>query len=160
MDNDKLITLLDESIVLEMNMASLYRIFQHEFADDALFWGQLAEEELGHAALLRSVKEHLGTDCDELPKIFLCESLDKIKATNQNIAGQLDKIRADCPSRRKAFDLAFALENSACEIHYNYFMNKIAVSPVEEILQELNQNDKDHAQRISKYMANNNIDMD
>ena len=157
MSNEKILTLLDESIALEMNMASFYQVLQQAFTEDSLFWSQLAQEELDHATLLKSTKENLGTDCEKLPNDFLCESVDKLKATNQKISQIINNFRESCPSRKEAFNTAFAFENSAGEIHYNYFMNKITVSPVEEILQELNQNDKDHAQRIRSYMEKNKI---
>ena len=160
MNNDNVIDLLDESIALEMNMASLYQIFQQALTDDALFWGELAREELDHATLIKSVKENLGTDIDKLPNDFLCESLEKLKATNKKIIQTINNSRESSPSRKQAFNTAFAFENSAGEIHYNYSMNKITVSPVEEILQELNQNDKDHGQRISRYMETHNIILD
>jgi ferritin len=160
MSLDKTIVLLDESIALEMNMASLYQIFQQTFSDDALFWRELTREEMDHATLLKSAKENLGTDCDKLPNDFLCESLEKLKATNKKITQNINDFRDTCPSRKQAFNTAFAFENSAGEIHYNYFMNKLAVSPLEEILQELNQNDKNHGQRIRSYMEKNNIILD
>ena len=45
--------IIDESILLELNISELYKVFNQAFPEDAYFWWQLSEEEENHAALIR-----------------------------------------------------------------------------------------------------------
>ncbi len=53
---------LDESIQLELNLATLYTIFNDCFAEDEDFWWDLAMEERGHASLLQQEKKTAATE--------------------------------------------------------------------------------------------------
>lgn len=48
---------LDESIKLELNLATLYTLFHDSFEEDEDFWWELAMEERGHASLLQQEKK-------------------------------------------------------------------------------------------------------
>jgi hypothetical protein len=91
--NPTLNQLIDESIKLELNMASLYKIFSTTFPNDGVFWYELYLEEKKHANITQTAKDLL-LSCHEFPVEVLATSLvDLIKVNNMivdfpNFAGQ------------------------------------------------------------------------
>lgn len=148
--------LFDESIRLELNAARLYDFFRELFREDAIFWGQLAEEEKNHAALLQDGRDRF-YPIGKFPVHILPSSITSIVWANRGIVTLLDKYRERHPTREEAFNTALSLEQSAGEVHYQEFMEKGSSSRVEEIFKDLNRNDKDHALRIRSYMEEHNI---
>ncbi|MBW2700559.1 MAG: rubrerythrin family protein [Deltaproteobacteria bacterium] len=148
--------LVDESISLELNMASLYLVFHKLFPEDADFWWTLVLEEKNHAALIRSGKDSFMA-VDKFPSDLISENLQELKDTNGRIALFLKRCEVDPPSREEAFGLALELERSAGELHFQEFMEKEAGSKIDEIFRQLNKDDKDHEQRIRSYMESNGI---
>lgn len=147
--------LLAESIRLEKSMAELYQAFEKAFPEDGDFWRELSFEEVNHSILLQSVQETMAAGAKELPTDFVCRSLAKLQESNAvvpEIAG-----RAARMSREEALNLALQFELSAGEIHFQRFMKKTPDSMLAEIYQQLNQDDKNHAQRIQNYMGERGI---
>ena len=151
-----LTALIKESIKLEMNVAELYLVFYNSFPEDAAFWWGLVLEEKNHAALLRSGKE-LFQPRNKFPSDLVHGPLQDIKNKNRELSSLIEEYERNPPSREEAFNIALSIENSASEIHYQRFMNKEPSSRMEEIFQQLNQGDKDHAEKISSYMKRKNI---
>lgn len=147
---------IEESIQIELNVGSLYRLFQGCCPDDSSFWWQLSLEEDNHAALIRSGKECF-LPVGEFPYDILSESLEQLKKTNKQINEILDSFKEKLPSREEAFNTALKLEESAGEIHYQKFMSDSQKILINEIFQKLNSDDKDHAERIREYMEKHHI---
>jgi ferritin len=150
------ISLIDESIKLELNVADLYLLFFNSFPEDADFWWKLVLEERNHAALIRSGKEYF-EPLNKFPYDLLANSLQKVKDTNSKLKSLIKELESVSPSRQEAFNIAFDLENSAGELHFQNFMNKEKSLKIDNIFKQLNQDDKDHALRISLYMKNHDI---
>jgi hypothetical protein len=155
MDSDKL-SILDVSIELELRVGDLYSLFGDLFPDDKNFWWDLALEERGHAAIIRSGKEHF-LPLGKFSYDMLADDFEEIKAIVKKLVGLIEKYKEQPPSREEAFNLAFAFETSAGEAHYQAFMRKDAESDVDLIFQKLNREDKDHALRINVYMKGHDI---
>lgn len=147
---------IDESIRLELNMSDLYRLLSITFPEDEEFWATLSGEEIHHAALIRSVNELFLAE-RVVPRYLLSDFTQQIHQSNQIIAREIESIRQNTPSREEVFRLAFTLESSAGEIHYQRMVSGIANSMVEEIFQKLNGDDKFHARRILNYARQNNL---
>ncbi len=147
--------IIDEAIQLEMNVAELYQLFHELFPEDAQFWKQLSSEEEHHATLLRTVKLMEASDL-----LFSLEALpggwEELNKTNQKIGQAIEDFRQN-PDRHQAFHLAFELENSAGELHYNIFMKSKYNKRGAAVFRDLNGDDMDHASRIEKYMKQNHI---
>ncbi|NEX12941.1 MAG: rubrerythrin family protein [Prosthecochloris sp.] len=141
---------LDESIALELNIARLYTLFHDLFEDDQDFWWQLAAEERNHAALLQHEKKNTSTAI--VPEHLLAKDMEALKAANKGIADLLERYSGTRPTREEAFRTAFTLENSIGEVHYQEFMDRKSDSLSDELFKQLNQEDKDHANRIKHYM--------
>jgi hypothetical protein len=152
------ISLIDESIKLELNVADLYLLFFNSFPEDADFWWKLVLEERNHAALIRSGKEYF-EPLNKFPYDLLANSLQKVKDTNSKLKSLIKELESVSPSRQEAFNIAFDLENSAGELHFQNFMNKEKSLKIDNIFKQLNQDDKDHALRISLYMKNHDISL-
>lgn len=150
--------MLEASIELELQVAKLYMLFHHKLPQDSDFWWNLMLEEQNHAALLRSIKD-VFVPRGSIPENLLAESSESISNTFAALKGWC-KYYSDMPlTRSKAFNIALAIENSAAEIHFQRFMDKSPHSRVDEVFQQLNTDDKDHAQRIMHYMQTHNIDV-
>ena len=154
MSND-LIKLAEEAMRLEYNVGKLYMIFRDAYPQDADFWWQLVIEENNHAALIKS-----GLDYFMPMGVFpdgMFPSMEDIQATNKELKSLLEQYAADPPAREEAFNVALKTEMSAGEIHFQQTMTKSADSKVLAMFQKLNQDDKDHADRIRAYMQENQI---
>ena len=154
--HEKFYSLIDEAINLELNVSDLYFLFHKLFPQDKEFWWQLTLEEKNHASLLRSGKEYF-EELGLFPENILPDDINSLKDANAKIKGLIVEFSQNPPTRQKAFNTAFILEQSAGEIHFQKVMEKDAPSKMEKIFQELNQNDKDHTQRIYNYMKEHNI---
>ena len=151
-----LTTLIDESINLELNVANLYLLFHELFQEDRSFWWKLIMEEEGHAALLRSGKE-LFLPRNKFPHDLIDDRLRLLVDTNSRVHSLIEECEINPPSREEAFNIAFSLENSAGELHFQRFMDGEPSSKMDAIFQELNKDDKNHAERISSYMNSHGI---
>ena len=155
--NEKLLFVIDESIQLELNVSALYKIFHAAFPGDADFWWELLIEEENHAALIRSIKETFMPAGKFSDKMFL-NSLEALKKHNLELCNLIKKYRYVIPSREGAFNTALEVELSACELHFQKFLDKKEKSHIEKIFEQLNRDDKDHVKRIRSYMETYGID--
>jgi len=149
--NKEFTALFDESVKLEHHVADLYFLFHELFLEDKAIWWQLALEERNHAALIRSGKEFF-KPLGKFPHELLAPVLQHLKDTNSRLSSQIKKLKETSPSREEAFKIALEIENSAGELHYQKFMDRKVNSKLQDIFQQLNKDDKDHAKRISSYM--------
>ena len=141
--------LINEAIQLELNVARLYLLFHKLLPEDATFWWSLVIEEENHAALLRTI-EQMETSQVEIPDGIMPNGLTELQKANQMIHKALEDFERQ-PDRAYAFQLAYKIEMSAGESHYNNFMNNAAESRIVDIFRTLNRDDLDHAQRIQEY---------
>ena len=148
---------LDESIQLELNLATLYTIFNDSFPEDEDFWWELAMEERGHAALLQQEKKQ-PQQSEFFPKNLLAKDLQSLIDTNARITQLIGRYKTDPPSRSEALKTARDLEMAAGESHFQQFLDCPTSSPAANIFKQLNQDDCDHAARILQYMQKNLID--
>jgi hypothetical protein len=140
---------IDAAVELELLMADLYGIFSEYLEADRHFWYKLGVEEKNHAALLKTAKEFIRFD--KLPAGLLPDNPDVLEETHYKIRAAMDTF-IEKPQRELAFRLAYALENSAGEIHFQHFMKSNNTGDrVIKIFHDLNQADKDHSERILKY---------
>ena len=147
---------LDESIQLELSLATLYTIFNDSFAEDEDFWWELAMEERGHASLLQQEKKH-PQQREFFPENLLATDLQSLIDTNAKIAKLISRYKETPPSRSEAVHTALDLEMAAGESHFQQFLESPTNSPAANIFKQLNQEDCDHAARIRQYMQTEHI---
>ncbi len=145
--------IIEECIDLELNVAALYAIFHFSIPADAKFWWQMHQEERNHAALLRSINETF-LPVEVFPDNLTLPSLEESKKMNAALAELLEKYRNHPPDRQEALLVALKIEYSAGEIHFQHFSAQESPTKVDKIFQELIREDKNHAERITKYMQN------
>ena len=147
---------LDEASALETIMADLYSSFEKSFAEDAVFWKQLADEELNHAALIQNVKSD-----PEVSKWFVHDAPDDlVKETVKTMewaTSLVIKYSEEKPDRLTAFNTAIEVEKTAWELHYQSLMTQKSDKWFVDIVQELNKYDRDHLRRINLYIKEKNI---
>ncbi|MEI8185654.1 MAG: rubrerythrin family protein [Chlorobiaceae bacterium] len=145
---------LDESIKLELNLAKLYTVFHDCFAEDEDFWWELTMEEQGHASLLQQEKKQ-PQPMQFFPDNLLSKDLQSLIDTNTKIASLIDKYSDTPPSKTEALQIALDLELAAGESHFQHFLDSPTNSLSATIFKQLNQEDCDHAERIRRYMNEN-----
>lgn len=145
---------LEESIQLELNLATLYTVFHDAFAEDEDFWWELAMEERGHASLLQQEKKQ-PQQKEFFPENLLATDLQSLIDTNTKIAQLICRYKESTPSRTDALQIAHDLEMAAGESHFQQFLDSPTSSPAANIFKQLNQEDCDHAARILEYMQKN-----
>ncbi len=156
MEKTNIVELLKASIKLELQIADIYKLYYDLFPDDQEFWWRLVIEEEGHAALLRSGKEHY-LPANSFPEKILSPSISKVLNANNMVNDYIVKIKTDPPSREEAFSTAYYLEHSVGELSYQAFMEKLPETKLESIFQKLNVDSKNHADRVFDYMKNHDI---
>ena len=156
--SENLKQLIEEAIKLELNVAETYLSFHHRFPEDAGFWWKIAIEEKNHAALLKNGKQHF-LDAGMFPSELVGDSLEALINANNDLKNILRHEEESPPSRAAALNLALKLEELAGEIHFQHAMQQ-AEHPSEAIklFQSLNEDDKDHAERIRNYMRQKGIE--
>jgi rubrerythrin len=147
---------LDESIQLELSLATLYTIFNDSFAEDEDFWWELAMEERGHASLLQQEKKQPQRK-EFFPENLLATDLQSLIDTNAKITTLISRYKETPPSRSEALQTALDLEMAAGESHFQQFLDSPTNSPAANIFKQLNQEDCDHAERIRQYMQTEHI---
>ena len=147
---------LDESILLELNLAKLYTLFNDCFAEDEDFWWDLAMEEQGHASLFQQEKQQ-PQQKEFFPDNLLAKDLQSLIDTNAKITALIATCTVAPLSRAEAFKTAYALEMAAGESHFQQFLDSPTNSYSSNIFKQLNQEDRDHATRILQYMQKNHI---
>ena len=145
-----------ESIALELNIGDLYQQFSAKFQQDADFWWKLSIEEMNHAALIESINDIFLTD-NLLQASSIERQMDELKKINVSIKNQIDYFKHHSPSRIQAFELAFEIENSIGESHFELLMTVKPNSTVLKIMQKLNGDDVNHAKRMVQYMKENDL---
>jgi len=151
-----MINLINESMKLELNVSELYRLFHNNFPDDATFWWDLVIEERNHAELIRQGREHYEPK-GKFPDSLLCSKLSELQRVNEELAVLISEVTVNPLPREVAFNTALKLELAVGEMHFQQFMNNDIATTPEEIFKELNSADKDHAERILKYMNEKSI---
>ena len=147
--------LIKEAIDLELNLADLYLLYYNYFPDDSQFWWALAVEEQNHAAILKTVLQMISSNVD-IPREFLPARIEELVMANGRIKDFNEGFERN-PDRTRAFQFAFATENSAGELHYNTFMKSEDDSHIASVFKTLNGDDMNHAERIRQYMIDHQI---
>ncbi|HNX66394.1 MAG TPA: hypothetical protein PKH02_05890 [Bacteroidales bacterium] len=146
---------LNEAIELELNVSDLYLLFYNLFPMDSNFWWNLTIEEKNHAALLKNLKD-LYHVCHEFPEEIFSANIEELKNANKDIRENIDLFKSH-PSRRKAFEYAVHIEESAGEAHFQAFTESNELPDPFEVFRQLNMDDRNHAKRIQNYMLQNAI---
>lgn len=149
-------SIIDESISLELNVSRLYAVFYNAFEEDEDFWWKLTLEEKNHAALIRSGKNYFRT-INRFPEKLLHDRLEDLMGINERLISLIEEFKENPPSREQAFNLAYRVENSAGELHFQEFMEREPGSKIDEIFQQLNRDDVEHGKRIRDYMKEHGI---
>lgn len=149
MTNNKFKQIAEEAVLLEENVAALYRIFRDNIPVDGLFWDELAHEEDSHALLINGTKDFI----EESPSLrqMIPSSLEEIQDANNHVKKLIAQYSATPPSRQEALKAAAELEQSAGEMHYQRAMEMSSDSKMLTLFQNLNNDDMNHLRRISEY---------
>ena len=116
----------------------------------------MAIEEKNHAALLKSLDEFV-SQLSEIPKRISKISLIDLEELNSRLEKLIPQCNDTPPSREEAFRIAYSLETSAGESHFQEFADDGSGSKIAKIFRQLNQSDVDHALRIKDYMETHGI---
>jgi len=152
----ELIRLINEAITLELNVSRLYALFQEQFPEDAEFWQALSLEEENHALLLQIGRKHFAPQ-GIFPRELLPDSVQPLINQNRELEQLIGDFEILPPRREEAFRLAIALEEAAGELHYQRAMAGGAHNDALKVFQTLNNDDRDHADRIRRYMEEQGI---
>ena len=145
---EDIISFIDMAIELELGAARLYNLFAQHCSEDFKFWIQLEMEEKNHAALLKAGKAFAGVN--KFPSSMIPENLTQMRESLRQIENGEKKFLEN-PTRSRAFDIAFEIENSAVEMHYQQYMEAESDDDLAEIFKKLNRADSHHAERIKDY---------
>ncbi len=148
LENSKLI---EEAIRLELNVSELYLIFHSSFNEDSNFWWTLAIEEKNHAALLKNLESFVSNKSELLTHISRISFTD-LQEINIRLKKLILEYKESPPTREEALKLAYSLEISAGESHFQEFADDKSDSKISKIFNQLNKSDVDHARRIKDYM--------
>ena len=144
--------LIHEAIRAETNMAELYTWYAKTFPEDREFWETLSEEEKKHASLIRLAQDVLSEK--QLSQLFVYDNLDKLKQVNEIVESLIEKYHKDPPEKSEAYNNAAKLESNSFESFYQRKMTDTPQSDDMNVFQKLNEDSKDHAERIKELLEN------
>ncbi|MDF7801663.1 hypothetical protein P4C99_19450 [Pontiellaceae bacterium B1224] len=157
METERIEEVIEESIRLELNVASLYQIFS-TLPEDHDFWWQLYMEEKSHATLIRAARDSF-LKRGWFPAALVADSIEDLRSSNEKIEGLIKQCKTTPPDRHEACRIAVELENEAGELHFTQFMDKEAEDALETVFQQLNRDDKEHEQRIRAHCLSIEVDL-
>lgn len=149
--SNKLMDLVNKAMELEFNIGKLYIKFRDICPEDAEFWWKLVIEKNNHAVLIRSGADFF-METGLFPAEILPSFLSDLQEANNKLASLLEQYDKNPPSREDAFNIALETERLVGEIHFPRMMTKPADSRT-KLFQKLNEDDKDHIERIQAYMT-------
>jgi hypothetical protein len=156
LDKNLILEFLDRASSLELVMANMYTLFEKSFTEDSDFWKQLAQEELSHAALLKTATSNPEMS-KQLAHDVSNDLLQEVVKAKEWATSLLIKFSEVKPDRLTAFNTAVEAEKTAGELHFQRIMTKESDSWFIKVLRELNEYDRDHLRRINLYITENNI---
>ncbi|MCP4130140.1 MAG: hypothetical protein GY754_03885 [bacterium] len=142
--------LLVTAIAVELKMADLYSLYYKLFDEDKDFWYQLMIEEKNHAALLKSARDQIQES--NLPDELLCSNIEELQQVIDIINEKIELYRSGTPSKKKAYVFAIKIKNIGYEKHYQDILTGSPNSGVVKIMQEVNNQEINHAHRIEEIM--------
>jgi len=151
----KISEILEQSIALEKAIGRLYTLFSTYYYEDQIFWQCLAMEEQKHADTLEGLRPWVAMGGDI--KQYLLPNFNELREKNIAIMQVIKRAKEKCPTRQIAFNLAYKIELTASELHYQKIITKNSDNKLLNSMQELCGADKDHAKRIKKMMNTFNI---
>ena len=154
--NAEVLTILNEAINVELNVAELYMIFHKKFPQDREFWWKLSMEEKNHAALLKTGRDYF-LPLKQFPIELLSPTLKSLEDSNNKILLTIHQFNKHQISRELAFQTALEVEQYAGELHLQEAMDKTPCSKVLDIFKRICKDEKDHAHRIQMYMHEHKI---
>lgn len=149
--------ILEQSIALEKGIRDLYFLLADYYHEDKIFWKKLAVEEQKHADVLTGLRPWaaMGGNIEQ----YLLPDLEELIEKNIAIKKVIQRAKDQRPSREVAFSLAYKIELTASEIHYQNVITKDTDNKLLLSMQELCGADKDHAKRIRKRMDSLGIEI-
>lgn len=150
----RIIELFEESIRLERLVAALYSTYARLFPEHIEFWSKLSHEEENHAALIRSGLEHL-YNFDLFPLNALATDIDLVRKTCSIIQEKIDLFETSPPDLKSACEFAISIEIGAGEYHFQEAIDSSEESRALSLFRSLADGDKDHAERIRKFLEDN-----
>jgi rubrerythrin len=136
------------AIELELMASQIYMYFHEKFTEEKDFWWELVIEEKNHAALLRSVIPIYEINKEAILKFLPSREL--LEETLLKLKEMYTDIQKRDLTLKEAFELAYFLENSAGEAHFQKFLEGEAApsNDVEMVIQQLGRDDILHAERV------------
>ncbi len=143
----------------ELLISEFYHLFERLFSEDSEFWRKILLEEVKHGSLLRAEIDQL---CET--ELLAGESgeLDR-EALHQEgsaIVTLFAKLRETPPSREQALSIALALENTSSEHTYRDLSAQDMSPRIQQLFKSLDGGNLDHIERIKRYAAQHQIQID
>lgn len=153
--------LFDKLAELELLVSDIYLAFSNLFPEDSDFWWRLSIEETGHASIIRSGQQSFAPrnlfpeEFSTFPMRTLDDSLASKREMLKGIEG-----RPASFSRRKAMEMAMRIEGGDLESLFQTLMQKTpGESKALFLFQRLNNESRDHAERVRAYMDSLPLDV-
>jgi len=144
----EVIKYLEEAVKIEINASKLYFMFADHYKEDFNFWWEIANEELNHAALLKTTIEF--AELNDLPEEIILNDIQELINLNLEFDKIIESFKSN-PSRQSCFEIALIIESSVGESHYQEIMSGHTDNEVIKIFQHLNREDVNHFERITDY---------
>ena len=148
--------LIDESIKLELNVATVYKNYLNTFPEDSELWLRLIQEEEKHADLIQSMRSTLLL-LHQFPAGIFTSSMKMLKKTNNRLILILKEYNKEQPLRESAFKVALDIERSVGELEFQLAAEKSPDSGIMKIFQDLNKDCRNHTKEIIAYMRKEGI---
>lgn len=143
--------LIQELIRFENKVAELYDLFGQFFEEDNEFWEKLKNEEENHAIILDNAQKQF-LKMDKFPQELIEIPLSRVVKENIRLNSILNDFKITIPTKKIAFETALEIEKYFSEYIYQQAMVKPNPGKILSIIQKINNDEKNHIERIEVYM--------
>jgi len=147
---------VEEAILYEHNLASLYMIFSSSLSDDSDFWWGLSLSETQHANLLKASQRLFG---EEFARETLPADLGLLRASNQSLETTIDRFRNDPPQAEEALRIALGLEEDTNETTLHELLDIDPAKPAKDIVDRIQREETSHREQILEYAAGKGLSL-
>lgn len=144
----------EEAIQLELNIAHLYKMFASIHEQDRHFWLEMSQEEMNHASMIRMLEKQF---IEGAINLINHPNVVKLADVNSRIVSYVANMELDGVGRKEAFDIAIQLEHQVYEIQFRDIVTSISVPGIKDLFSVLSEKDKEHKDRLIKYVKENYV---
>lgn len=143
-----------EIVCIELNIASLYRLFAAEHPKDKKLWMEMARKEEMSATAIRMLEKPF---IDYAAVLLNSPNYDRLKDLNVRISSYAILVKRDGIARRQTFDIAMRLESLIYELEFRKILSKLNVQGIIDIFSIISEPYQNNKNMLKRYIKEHSL---